>query len=175
MLVLLVDGENKANASLKCEAEPKWHHKKTADNVSIGTTGTTTSFVMKDDLKFTLHEYHDEIKEGNLWLDGFTITDTMRFPAGMYINKDDAAAAISSDWHGRMQQALRLMILHDSNKVVGYDYHVHKAVLVLRILTKQLPGLDGKSNSQAKISIKFAENYEDGEVSKRVTDSSIPN
>lgn len=23
-----VDGENKANASLKCEAEPKWHHKK---------------------------------------------------------------------------------------------------------------------------------------------------
>lgn len=26
-----VDGENKANASLKCEAEPKWHHKKTAE------------------------------------------------------------------------------------------------------------------------------------------------
>ena len=166
-----VDGENKANASLKCEAEPKWHHKKTADNVSIGTTGTTTSFVMKDDLKFTLHEYHDEIKEGNLWLKGFTITDTMRFPKGMYINKDDADAAISFENMDGYKKNL-IYDKNDSNKVVGYTITYTKSSSS-EDPKKQLDDWTGKV-IVSKDKIKFVENYVDGEVSNELETTVSP-
>ena len=166
-----VDGENKANASLKCEAEPKWHHKKTADNVSIGTTGTTTSFVMKDDLKFTLHEYHDEIKEGNLWLKGFTITDTMRFPEGMYINKDDADAAISFENMDGYKKNL-IYDKNDSNKVVGYTITYTKSSSS-EDPKKQLDDWTGKV-IVSKDKIKFVENYVDGEVSNELETTVSP-
>ena len=166
-----VDGENKANASLKCEAEPKWHHKKTADNVSIGTTGTTTSFVMKDDLKFTLHEYHDEIKEGNLWLKGFTITDTMRFPEGMYINKDDADAAISFENMDGYKKNL-IYDKNDSNKVVGYTITYTKSSSS-EDPKKQLDDWAGKV-IVSKDKIKFVENYVDGEVSNELETTVSP-
>ena len=166
-----VDGENKANASLKCEAEPKWHHKKTADNVSIGTTGTTTSFVMKDDLKFTLHEYHDEIKEGNLWLKGFTITDTMRFPEGMYINKDDADAAISFENMDGYKKNL-IYDKNDSNKVVGYTITYTKSSSS-EDPKKQLEDWTGRV-IVSKDKIKFAENYVDREVSNELETTVSP-
>ena len=166
-----VDGENKANASLKCEAEPKWHHKKTADNVSIGTTGTTTSFVMKDDLKFTLHEYHDEIKEGNLWLKGFSITDTMRFPEGMYINKDDADAAISFENMDGYKKNL-IYDKNDSNKVVGYTITYTKSSSS-EDPKKQLDDWTGKV-IVSKDKIKFVENYVDGEVSNELETTVSP-
>ena len=166
-----VDGENKANASLKCEAEPKWHHKKTADNVSIGTTGTTTSFVMKDDLKFTLHEYHDEIKEGNLWLKGFSITDTMRFPEGMYIDAADADAAISfENMDGYMKNSI--YDENDSNKVVGYTITYTKSSSS-EDPKKQLDDWTGKV-IVSKDKIKFAENYVDGEVSNELETTVSP-
>ena len=166
-----VDGENKANASLKCEAEPKWHHKKTADNVSIGTTGTTTSFVMKDDLKFTLHEYHDEIKEGNLWLKGFSITDTMRFPEGMYIDEADADAAISfEDMDGYKKNLI--YDENDLNKVVGYTITYTKSSSS-EDPKKQLDDWAGKV-IVSKDKIKFAENYVDGEVSNELETTVSP-
>ena len=166
-----VDGENKANASLKCEAEPKWHHKKTADNVSIGTTGTTTSFVMKDDLKFTLHEYHDEIKEGNLWLKGFSITDTMRFPEGMYIDEADADAAISfKDMDGYKKNLI--YDENDPNKVVGYTITYTKSSSS-EDPKKQLDDWTGKV-IVSKDKIKFAENYVDGEVSNELETTVSP-
>ena len=166
-----VDGENKANASLKCEAEPKWHHKKTADNVSIGTTGTTTSFVMKDDLKFTLHEYHDEIKEGNLWLKGFSITDTMRFPEGMYIDAADADAAISfENMDGYMKNSI--YDENDSNKVVGYTITYTKSSSS-EDPKKQLDDWTGKV-IVSKDKIKFAENYVDGEVNNELETTVSP-
>ena len=166
-----VDGENKANASLKCEAEPKWHHKKTADNVSIGTTGTTTSFVMKDDLKFTLHEYHDEIKEGNLWLKGFSITDTMRFPEGMYIDAADADAAISfENMNGYMKNSI--YDENDPNKVVGYTITYTKSSSS-EDPKKQLDDWTGKV-IVSKDKIKFAENYVDGEVSNELETTVSP-
>ncbi len=166
-----VDGENKANASLKCEAEPKWHHKKTADNVSIGTTGTTTSFVMKDDLKFTLHEYHDEIKEGNLWLKGFSIIDTMRFPEGMYIDAADADAAISfENMNGYMKNSI--YDENDPNKVVGYTITYTKSSSS-EDPKKQLDDWTGKV-IVSKDKIKFAENYVDGEVSNELETTVSP-
>ena len=166
-----VDGENKANASLKCEAEPKWHHKKTADNVSIGTTGTTTSFVMKDDLKFTLHEYHDEIKEGNLWLKGFSITDTMRFPEGMYIDAADVDTAISfENMDGYNKNSI--YDENDPNKVVGYTITYTKSSSS-EDPKKQLDDWTGKV-IVSKDKIKFAENYVDGEVSNELETTVSP-
>ena len=160
---LLVDGNSKIQATLQCKAEPKWHHKKTADYVSIGTTGTTTDFKMKNDLVFTLNEYSDEIHEGNLWLDGFKITDTMRFPAGMYIDKADAAAAISLTG---MEGATITSVYDsaDSNKVIGYDITYTKQS---GDKTKQLPDWNGKVTVK-KENIKFAENYEDGKVTNEL-------
>jgi len=47
-----VDGETKRMPSLKCEAEPKWHHKKYSRIMYLlELLAHTTSFVMKDDLK----------------------------------------------------------------------------------------------------------------------------
>ena len=156
---LIVDGVSQKQSELKCEAEPKWHHKKTADYVTIGTTGTTTELQMKNDLVFTLNEYSDQIKEGNLWLDGFTITDTMRFPEGMYIDKNDAQGAISLE---SMEGSTVNPIYDaaDSNKVIGYTitYNSNSADK-----TKQLPDWKGTVTVK-KENIKFANNYADGEV-----------
>ena len=160
---LLVDGNSKIQATLQCKAEPKWHHKKTADYVSIGTTGTSTDFKMKNDLVFTLNEYSDEIHEGNLWLDGFKITDTMRFPAGMYIDKADVTGAISLTG---MEGATITPVYDssDANKVVGYDITYTKQS---GDKTKQLPDWNGKVTVK-KENIKFAENYEDGKVTNEL-------
>ncbi len=104
---------------------------------------------MKDDLKFTLHEYHDEIKEGNLLAEKvLPLQIQCVFRRNVYIDAADADAAISfENMDGYMKNSI--YDENDSNKVVGYYCYYTKKVLVLRIQKNSLmTGL--KSNSKQR-------------------------
>ena len=117
---LKVDGTSYAQKTLGCTAEPHWKHQKQVDLASVGTissTGEGEGYVLQNDITYTLHEYCDEIAKGNIWIDEYTITDTLTFPAGMYVPSGTNVADVLE--FGSMD-GVNAVPIEDGGKITGY-------------------------------------------------------
>ena len=101
------------DTSVKATAVTSWEHGKTADKEKLGTVHVSDGengqkLQLRDDITFTLNEYSknygygseavsvEKDLPGDIWTKKFTVTDTMKFPAGMYIaSEEDLKKALS--------------------------------------------------------------------------------